>query len=80
MIIDEREYYRLTVRDFGTGIPQSILDKMFEPFFTSKPATKGSGLGLSISYGIISNHNGLLRVDSVLNRYTDMIIEIPATE
>jgi C4-dicarboxylate-specific signal transduction histidine kinase len=80
VLIDEREHYRLTVRDFGTGIPQSILDKMFEPFFTSKPAMQGSGLGLSISYGIISDHNGMLRVDSVLNRYTDMIVEIPATE
>ncbi|MFT5697542.1 MAG: two-component system NtrC family sensor kinase [Desulforhopalus sp.] len=78
--LEEVDYCRLTVRDFGTGIPQSILNKMFEPFFTSKPAAKGSGLGLSISYGIVSNHNGLLRVDSILNKYTDLIIEIPASE
>jgi len=78
--IEGRGYYRLTVRDYGTGIPQGILDKMFEPFFTSKPAGKGSGLGLSISYGIISSHKGILRVDSMLNQFTDMIIEIPATE
>lgn len=80
VVIDSRDSYRLTVRDFGTGIPQSILDKMFEPFFTSKPAAQGSGLGLSISYGIIAKHNGLLRVDSILNKFTDMIIEIPASE
>lgn len=78
--LEGRKYCRLTVRDFGTGIPQSILDKMFEPFFTSKPAAKGSGLGLSISYGIVSKHNGTLRVDSILNKYTDLIIEIPASE
>lgn len=78
--VEGHEVFRLTVRDFGTGIPQSILDKMFEPFYTSKPATQGSGLGLSISYGIISNHKGQLRVDSILNKYTDMIIEIPASE
>lgn len=78
--IENVKYCRVTVRDFGTGIPQSILDKMFEPFFTSKPATKGSGLGLSISYAIVSNHNGLLRVDSILNKYTDLIIEIPTSE
>jgi len=78
--IEERSYYRLTVRDYGTGIPQGILDKMFEPFFTSKPAGQGSGLGLSISYGIVSDHKGILRVDSMLNQYTDMIVEIPATE
>jgi len=76
----DQKYFRLSVRDFGTGIPQSILDKMFEPFFTSKPAAHGSGLGLSISYGIVSNHKGFLRVDSVLNKYTDLIIEIPASE
>ena len=77
---DERKYFRLSVRDSGTGIPQSILDKMFEPFFTSKPAVHGSGLGLSISYGIVSNHSGFLRVDSILNKYTELIIEIPAAE
>ncbi len=78
--IDGRKYYRLVVRDYGTGIPQGILGKLFDPFFTSKQADKGTGLGLSISYGIIKNHNGILRVDSILNKYTDMIIEIPASE
>lgn len=78
--IENRPYFRLKVRDLGTGIPQGILDKMFEPFFTSKPAGQGSGLGLSISYGIVSNHKGILRVDSMLNQYTDMIVEIPASE
>lgn len=70
--------FRLTVRDLGTGIPQGILDRLFDPFFTSKPAGQGSGLGLSISYGIIQNHQGSLRVDSLLNKYTEMIVEIPA--
>jgi signal transduction histidine kinase len=77
---DGRTYCRLVVRDHGTGIPQGILDKLFDPFFTSKPAGKGTGLGLSISYGIVKNHNGILRVDSILNKYTEMIIEIPASE
>ncbi len=67
----------VVVRDFGTGIPQGILDKVFDPFFTSKPKGKGTGLGLSISFGIVQNHGGSLSVDSVLNNYTDMIIEIP---
>ncbi len=74
---EEGKMVRVTVRDFGTGIPQGILDKVFEPFFTSKPAGKGTGLGLSISYGIIKNHGGTLSVDSILNKYTDMIITIP---
>lgn len=78
--IDNEKFIRLTVRDHGTGIPQGILEKIFEPFFTSKQAGQGSGLGLSVSYGIVKNHNGILRVDSILNKYTEMIIEIPASE
>jgi signal transduction histidine kinase len=80
VVIDGRNYYRLVVRDYGTGIPQGILEKLFDPFFTSKPAGQGSGLGLSISYGIVKNHDGILRVDSILKKYTDMIVEIPASE
>jgi len=77
---DGRKHIRLSIKDQGTGIPQGVIEKLFEPFFTSKPAGLGSGLGLSISYGIVKNHNGTLRVDSILNKYTDMIIEIPASE
>ncbi len=78
--IDGEKYFRLVVRDHGTGIPQGILGRLFDPFFTSKQADKGTGLGLSISYGIVKNHNGILRVDSILNKYTEMIVEIPASE
>jgi two-component system, NtrC family, sensor kinase len=80
VVIDGRRYYQLMVKDYGTGIPQGILDKMFEPFFTSKPPAQGSGLGLSISYGIIANHKGILRVDSLINSHTAMIAEIPSLE
>ncbi len=76
--VDGQDWFRLSVQDWGTGIPQGILDRLFDPFFTSKPAGQGSGLGLSISYGIIQNHQGSLRVDSLLNKYTEMIVEIPA--
>ena len=78
--LDGQSFIRLSVQDWGTGIPQGILEKLFEPFFTSKPAGQGSGLGLSISYGIIKNHHGRLRVDSMLNKFTEMIIEIPAAD
>ena len=71
---------RTVIRDLGTGIPQGILDKLFEPFFTSKPKGQGTGLGMSISFGIIQNHGGTLSVDSVLNQYTDIIFDIPAAD
>ncbi|THB76346.1 MAG: PAS domain S-box protein [Desulfobulbaceae bacterium] len=74
---EEKRLVKVVIKDFGTGIPQGILDKLFEPFFTSKPAGDGTGLGLSISYGIVTNHGGSLVIDSILNKYTDLILKIP---
>ncbi len=73
-----RPVYQITVKDYGTGLPQSILERLFEPFFTTKPPGEGTGLGLSISYGIIKDHSGELHVNSILEKYTEMIIELPA--
>jgi signal transduction histidine kinase len=70
--------YWIIVKDYGTGLPQSILERLFEPFFTTKPSGEGTGLGLSISYGIIKDHGGDLHVNSILEKYTEMIIELPA--
>jgi two-component system, NtrC family, sensor kinase len=70
--------YQIIVKDYGTGLPQSILERLFEPFFTTKPPGEGTGLGLSISYGIIKDHGGDLHVNSILEKYTEMIIELPA--
>lgn len=75
---EEHPVYRITVKDYGTGLPQSILERLFEPFFTTKPPGEGTGLGLSISYGIIKDHGGDLHVNSILEKYTEMIIELPA--
>jgi len=76
--VEGQEYIRLSCKDWGTGIPQGILEKLFDPFFTSKPSGQGTGLGLSISYGIIKNHQGSLRVESMVNKFAEMIVEIPA--
>jgi signal transduction histidine kinase len=74
---DDHEYYQIMVKDYGTGLPQSILERLFEPFFSTKPPGEGTGLGLSISYGIIKDHGGKLRVNSILEKFTEMIIELP---
>ena len=76
---DGENKIRTVIRDLGTGIPQGILDKLFEPFFTSKPKGQGTGLGMSISFGIIQNHGGTLSVDSVLHKYTDVVFDIPVS-
>jgi len=56
---------KILVRDNGSGIPKDIIDKIFQPFFTTKPPGEGTGLGLSLAYDIITReHNGTLRVES----------------
>ena len=68
----------IRVRDNGNGIPQSILEKIFNPFFTTKPAGAGTGLGLSLSYDIITQeHKGYIKVDTKEGEYTEFIIVIP---
>lgn len=68
----------IRVRDNGNGIPQSILDKIFNPFFTTKPAGAGTGLGLSLSYDIITQvHKGTIRVDTKEGEFTEFILTIP---
>jgi signal transduction histidine kinase len=66
------------VRDNGTGIPPEIKEKLFQPFFTTKPAGEGTGLGLSISYDIITQqHGGMITVESEPGAFTEFTIRLP---
>jgi signal transduction histidine kinase len=68
----------ITVKDNGTGIPQKALDKIFQPFFTTKPTGQGTGLGLSLSYDIITkSHGGEIKVDTKDGEYTSFSIILP---
>ncbi|MBX9735274.1 MAG: hypothetical protein K2X37_14560, partial [Chitinophagaceae bacterium] len=67
----------ITVSDNGTGIPNEIKEKIFQPFFTTKPTGQGTGLGLSLSYDIVKAHGGELRVESEQGKGTTFKIEIP---
>ena len=67
----------ISVRDNGPGIPANILDKIFQPFFTTKPTGHGTGLGLSLSYDIIKAHNGELKVSNREGEGAEFIIELP---
>jgi PAS domain S-box-containing protein len=71
-------WVRLTFQDYGTGIPDSIRDKVLNPFFTTKPPDCGTGLGLSISHGIIKDHGGKLQLSSVPGLFTVVTIDLPA--
>lgn len=68
---------KICIKDSGTGIPQGILKRLYDPFFTTKPDGKVPGLGLSISYGIIRDHGGIIKVDSRMHEYTKLLIELP---
>ena len=67
----------IVIRDNGTGIPANIIDKIFQPFFTTKPTGQGTGLGLSLSYEIIKVHSGELKVESEPGSFSEFIIELP---
>ncbi|MCK9420776.1 MAG: PAS domain-containing protein [Nitrospirae bacterium] len=74
---DGQPYFRIIFRDRGTGIPDTILNKVYQPFFSTKPAGQGTGLGLSISYNIIRDHKGRMQIESKEGEYTSVIIELP---
>ena len=67
----------LTVIDNGNGIPQKILDKIFQPFFTTKPTGQGTGLGLSLAYDIVKAHGGELKVETKEGEGSKFIITLP---
>lgn len=72
-------HIEIRVADNGNGIPEKVLDKIFQPFFTTKPSGQGTGLGLSLSYDIITKgHGGELKVETKEKEYTEFIIVLPS--
>ena len=67
----------ISVSDNGTGIPDSIREKIFQPFYTTKPTGQGTGLGLSLSYDIVKAHGGNLKVETKEGEGTVFFIELP---
>ena len=67
----------ICVSDNGTGIPQKVMDKIFQPFFTTKPTGQGTGLGLSLSYDIVKAHGGELKVETKEGEGSEFIIQLP---
>ena len=70
--------FRIEIEDTGDGIPEEHLQKIYDPFFTTKEMGRGTGLGLSVTYGIVQEHSGNIMVDSKPGRGTRFIVEFPA--
>jgi signal transduction histidine kinase len=72
------DHVEIRIRDNGTGIPPEVKEKMFNPFFTTKPAGEGTGLGLSMSHDIIvKQHGGTIEVDTVPGEFSEFRIVLP---
>ena len=67
----------IRIRDNGDGIPDDVIDKIFNPFFTTKPTDKGTGLGLALSNDIVREHGGTINPVSVPGEYTEMVVVLP---
>ncbi|MGV1099296.1 c-type heme family protein [Thiovibrio sp. JS02] len=76
--VDGRPFIRTTVTDHGIGIPQDLIDRIFDSLFTTKPPGEGTGLGLSISKGLVRDHAGQLTLESVPGDHTVAIVDLPA--
>ena len=71
---------KITISDNGPGIPDEIRDNIFQPFFTTKPSGEGTGLGLSVSYGIIKNHGGDIMVESKTGEGSTFTVVLPVIQ
>jgi two-component system, NtrC family, sensor kinase len=71
------EKIMISVKDNGMGIPGKVKDKIFQPFYTTKPTGLGTGLGLSLSYDIVKAHGGELKVESEEGEWAEFIIQLP---
>ena len=74
-----RSVIAVTIRDNGTGIPSEILGRIFDPFFSTKQTGEGTGLGLSVSYGIVKDHGGELTAASEPGEWTEFTVKLPVT-
>jgi signal transduction histidine kinase len=70
----------ISVKDNGNGVPKNIVDKIFQPFFTTKPTGQGTGLGLSLAYDIVKAHGGELRVETKEGEGATFTIGLPTLQ
>jgi two-component system, NtrC family, sensor kinase len=77
---DERDWLAVSIMDTGSGIKLENLERIFEPFFTTRPVGSGTGLGLSVSYGIATEHGGYIDVESVIDQGSSLTLWLPVND
>ncbi|MGL4828773.1 MAG: sensor histidine kinase [Vibrio sp.] len=77
LLSPDSNFVEIRIKDTGCGIPEEIRERIFEPFFTTKPVGSGTGLGLSVSYGIINKHNGTISVSSEVGKGSEFTLRLP---
>jgi signal transduction histidine kinase len=75
--VEPGDKVRVSFRDTGIGMSEDTVEKIFDPFFTTKDISKGTGLGMSITYGVVQRHNGDIQVKSKPGQGTEFIITLP---
>ncbi|MBF0572405.1 MAG: PAS domain S-box protein [Desulfamplus sp.] len=80
IVVDKSENLKITITDSGIGIAPEIMDKIFDPYFTTKPVDKGTGMGLAVVHGIVKNHSGVITVHSKPSHGTTFTIVLPLHE
>jgi C4-dicarboxylate-specific signal transduction histidine kinase len=78
--LNGKPFVHIAVTDFGTGIEHDLMDRLMDPFFSTKSKGEGTGLGLSISHSLISDNKGHLRIKSEWGKWTSVLIDLPAAE
>lgn len=78
--LPQGRYVEITISDTGHGIPEEIIKRVFDPYFTTKEPGKGTGMGLAVVHGIIKNHGGAIRVESAVGKGTVFTIRIPVID
>jgi signal transduction histidine kinase len=69
----------IRIADNGNGILQKMIDKIFQPFFTTKPTGEGTGLGLSLSYDIVKSHSGEIKINTIAGEGAEFIVQLPTS-
>ena len=79
LLLLQQDKVELRIADNGNGIPERVRDKIFQPFFTTKPTCQGTGLGLSLAYDIVKAHGGEIKVETIEGEGSEFIISLPAS-